>query len=554
MAHHTRRPQPNAAAFAAVWARVRAIEPLPLLPASTWPFSFSPAGNELDLTFDTPRPWAHVLANPNGFGTVVSNEGEIHSFNGNARQNALTAFRFESVPVSNPGQLVYVMDLESGLVDTPGFVPFRDADVEQSVHYALGSATFTKRRGDIELSLTVFVLTDGPADMRILTIRNRSDRDRKFRVVPYFDMALAESAEDSVGKLIAERDETTEALLFTNPTNDFRKGWAFVTTSLTAAVPETVRTRFFGGAGRDHTDPFMVDKGVPETSREDDGRRVAAFVGTIEVEAGGESDVVIVLGQTATRLEAVTMAAGLRDPATARSSLAATRAWWAERLNDVQVETSDPAFDRLVNHWLPYQVLASRLWGRNGPNQRGGAFGFRDQLQDVLPFIFFDPNLTRRQIVFHAGAQFPEGDVFKWWHVAPDGRNGLGQRTHASDPHPVASLRAHPLHRGHGRHVGAGRGGSLSRRAGGARGRRRPAHRTASVEGGRRRLRPRQAGDRLHAGTLRAARPAARRHGRLERRHRRGGRQGPRREPVALLLLPRHPAPLHPPRAGARGG
>ncbi len=435
VAHHTGTTRPSAAELDAVWRRARAIEPLPLLPAETWPFTFNAAGDELDLTFATPRPWAHVLANANGFGTVVSNEGEIHSFNANARQNALTAFRFESVPTSNPGQLVYVMDLDTGEVDTAGFVPFRNDDVHHAVHYALGSATFAKTRGETDLSLTIFVLPDGPADMRILTIRNRSDRDRSFRVVPYFDMALAESAEDSVGKLLAERDETTEALLFSNPTNDFHKGWAFVTTSLTAAVPETVRARFIGGAGRDLTSAFMVEKGVPESSREDDGRRVAAFAGTVTVEAQGEADVVIVLGQAATRSEAITMAAGLRDPATARSSLAATRAWWAERLNDIRVETNDPAFDRLVNHWLPYQVLASRLWGRNGPNQRGGAYGFRDQLQDVLPFIYFDPNLTRRQIVFHAGAQFPEGDVFKWWHVAPDGRTGLGQRTHASDPH-----------------------------------------------------------------------------------------------------------------------
>ena len=422
-------------AVAPVWDRVRAIEPLPLLPASTWPFAFTPAGDALHLTFATPRPWAHVLANANGFGTVVSNEGEIHSFNGNARQNALTPFRFEPVPTTNPGQLVYVVDLDTGAIDTPGFLPFRDSAVPCSINYALGSATFIKTRPETELSLTVFVLPDGPADMRILTIRNRTARDRRFRVVPYFDMALAESAEDSVGKLVAERDETTEALLFHNPTNDFQQGWAFVTTSLTAAVSETVRNRFLGGAGRDLADPFMVAKGVPETSRDDDGRRVAAFSGVVDVPANGESDVVIVLGQTATRLEAVTMAAGLRDPATARSSLAATQAWWAERLNDIQVETNDPGFDRLVNHWLPYQALASRLWGRNGPNQRGGAYGFRDQLQDVLPFLFFDPNLTRRQIVFHAGAQFTEGDVFKWWHIAPDGRSGLGQRTRASDPH-----------------------------------------------------------------------------------------------------------------------
>ena len=435
VAHHTGTGRPTPDELKAVWGRTRAIEPLPPLPASAWPFHFAGNGDTLHLTPATPRPWAHVLANANGFGTVVSNEGEIHSFNANARQNAITPFRFDSVPTGNPGQLVYVVDLDSGEVDTAGFVPFRRPETEHTVAYGLGSATFTAKRGDTELSLAVFVLNDAPADIRVLTIRNRAAVERRFRVVPYFDIALAESAEDSVGRLLAERDETTEALLFSNPGNDFHKGWAFVTTSLTSAASETVRARFLGGAGRDLTNPFMVETGVAETSREDDGRCCASFAGTVSVEAGGELDVVIVLGQAATRAEAVTMAAALRDPASARSSLIATRAWWKERVNDIRVATNDPGFDRLVNHWLPYQVLASRLWGRNGPNQRGGAYGFRDQLQDVLPFIFFDPNLTRRQIVFHAGAQFPEGDVFKWWHVAPDGRTGLGQRTRASDPH-----------------------------------------------------------------------------------------------------------------------
>ena len=97
--------------------------------------------------------------------------------------------------------------------------------------------------------------------------------------------------------------------------------------------------------------------------------------------------------------------------------------------------TNRPDFDRLVNTWLPYQTMASRLFGRVGPNQRGGAFGFRDQLQDVLPLIFIEPRLARKQIVLHAGQQFLEGDVLKWWHRAPNGDTGLGQRTKASDPH-----------------------------------------------------------------------------------------------------------------------
>jgi len=96
----------------------------------------------------------------------------------------------------------------------------------------------------------------------------------------------------------------------------------------------------------------------------------------------------------------------------------------------VRIETNDPAFDRLVNYWLPYQVLASRLWDERAEPARRRHW-LRDQLQDVLPFLLLDPTLARRQIALHAGQQFPEGDVLKWWHAAPDGRTGVGQRTRA---------------------------------------------------------------------------------------------------------------------------
>jgi cyclic beta-1,2-glucan synthetase len=413
----------------------RALEPLPAPPASAWPFAFSANGAELRLTHRTPRPWAHVLASTTGNGAVVSNEGEIHSFSGNARQNALTPFRFESVAASLPGQLIYVVDLASGEADAAGFVPFRRPDAQYEVAYELGAAVFRNIRPETELELTFFVLPSDSADVRLLTIRNRAKTPKEFRVAPYFEIALAESPLESLGSIESIRDERTEALLFANPANDFEKGWAFAATSLAGATAETIRTRFIGARGRDLTNPVMVETGDPDRSREDDGHRVAAFSGVVRVPAESEVDVAVVLGQTATRHQAAMIASELRDPAAARAALQATRTWWAERLSAVRIETNDPAFDRLVNHWLPYQVLVSRLWGRTGPNQRGGATGFRDQLQDVLPFLFFDPSLARRQIVLHAGQQFPEGDVLKWWHDAPDGRTGFGQRTRASDPH-----------------------------------------------------------------------------------------------------------------------
>ena len=147
-----------------------------------------------------------------------------------------------------------------------------------------------------------------------------------------------------------------------------------------------------------------------------------------------ETKIAIVFGQAPSREEALAAAARV-GVASAEDELAATRASWAERLGKVEVHTNRPDFDRLVNTWLPYQLYASRLFGRVGPNQLGGATGFRDQLQDVLPLTLLEPRLARAQIVLHASQQFREGDVLKWWHRAPGGGTGLGQRTKASDPH-----------------------------------------------------------------------------------------------------------------------
>jgi cyclic beta-1,2-glucan synthetase len=178
----------------------------------------------------------------------------------------------------------------------------------------------------------------------------------------------------------------------------------------------------------------MVEVGASDGAARDDGRRVAAFSCEIVLPPGAETKIAIAFGEAASREEALAAAVRI-GVATAENELAATRASWAERLGKVEVRTNRPDFDRLVNTWLPYQLYASRLFGRVGPNQLGGATGYRDQLQDVLALTILEPRLTRAQIVLHASQQFREGDVLKWWHRAPGGGTGLGQRTKASDPH-----------------------------------------------------------------------------------------------------------------------
>ncbi len=409
----------------------RAVEPAPQ-PASRWPFAFSSDGTALRMTHRTPRPWAHVMANELGAGIVVSNDGEVYSFFGNAQQNGLTPYRFDSVTIPQPGQVVYLRNLETDETDSVGFAPFQREDATYEAVYEPGVATFRKKRGALAVDYSVFAPPGFRGDMRLLSLRNDGDKPLRLRVAPFFDIALAETPNASKGLLAVERVGST--LLFENPRNDFQRGIAFAATSLKDAAIETVRKRFFGGAGRNIATPVFVETGASDASQPDDGRRVAAFGRDLQLRPGEEIKVAIAFGQETDRAAAIA-AAGKAEVAEVEAALAATRRFWREWLNQVHVETNRPDFDRLVNTWLPYQAIASRLFGRVGPNQRGGAFGYRDQLQDVLPLVFIEPRLTRAQIVLHAGQQFLEGDVLKWWHRAPDGRTGLGQRTKASDPH-----------------------------------------------------------------------------------------------------------------------
>jgi cyclic beta-1,2-glucan synthetase len=279
------------------------------------------------------------------------------------------------------------------------------------------------------------VLPDEPAEVRLLKIRNKSLQPLTFRVVPYLQIMLGETAADTRGKICAQYDEALQALFFSNPQNDFCRGRAFVATSLPVEAYETVRSRFVGGTGRDFANPFMVEHGTADALQPDDGYRVASFAGTLTIAGGAEETVVMVVGQTEDMDKARTIISTYRDREAAQAALERTKHWWADILSVLRIETSDPGFDRMVNDWLPYQVLASHLWGRTGPNQRSGGYGYRDQLQDLLPLVYLHPGMARSQILLHAAQQFFAGDVMQWWHQSWEDRTGLGVRNRASDPH-----------------------------------------------------------------------------------------------------------------------
>ncbi len=413
------RPLPGAEAVESCFVRERRLRQFDR--AASGGAAFSADGMEVRAPVEAARAWTHVLANELGHGAVLGADGDFFVFGGNAQQNALTA-----------GQLLALVDLDSGERLNATLIPFRARDASREAVFGLGYASFRSRRAGLELEETIVLPHDAPLLLRELRIRNSGSRARRFRAVIFAEIVLAETPIDSLGR-IEVREDAGETLLFRNAQNDFAGGWAFVATSLPQPTKETVRARFLGDAC-DMADAHFLLHGSGELGRADDGRRCAAFAGPLELRPGEVRRVNVVVGQAPSYGNALELAGRFRH-ADARGALRATSAWWAGQLGVLHVETDRPELDRLVNTWLPYQVLAARLWGRCGPQQRGGAFGFRDQLQDVLPIAWTHPRLARRQILLHAAQQFREGDVLAWWHSSSDDRTGIGARTAASDPH-----------------------------------------------------------------------------------------------------------------------
>jgi cyclic beta-1,2-glucan synthetase len=394
-------------------------------------YEYSDNGNKLFVrTPYTPRPFDHGMAN-SVHSLMVTNRGLHTSCNGNSQQNRVTPDWPDTVTREIPSEAIYLYDVDRSEWYSPTHHPLNDHSAKNEAEFSVdGTAVFRMAKGDLSTELTVFVPTQDPTGVYLLTIRNHADHARQIRIAPYFQMALAFQPERS-GPLGVHYDKTLDALFFDNPRNTFRAGPAFASMSIPADRVETKRGRFFG-SGRGPAHPFMVEKGEPDAAQLTDSAQVASFLGTLKIPARGEYTVAVVLGQTDNRKKAVQLVQKYKSLDMVRKTLEETRSWWLSLMGTAEVQTSQPEFDRYQN-WLKYQALAERIWARRGFYQTSGAFGFRDQLQDTVNLTWVDPALARKQILLHASQQFTEGDVFHWFFTLTDGRSAFSCRSHASD-------------------------------------------------------------------------------------------------------------------------
>ncbi|SIS93756.1 GH36-type glycosyl hydrolase domain-containing protein [Alicyclobacillus vulcanalis] len=372
-----------------------------------------------------PRPWTNVMANPS-FGTLVTELGTGYTWWRNSREFKLTPWRNDPA-FDTPGEVVYLVDLDDGAMASATPSP-AGGDRSYVVTHQPGLTTFQSEWGRLACALEVYADRTEPVKWMRLRLRNEGDTPRRIRVVPYAEWVLGVDPLASPPLFVVRRLGADVIAADNRYQEAFRGAMGFLAVGGAGLSVGWLsdKARFLGGGSYACPDAL-----AEEVWRGEDGPAAmpcAAIARHLELAPGEAAEVVVLIGAAASEGEVLRLARRA-TPEQADESLRTVKAFWSDLLDRVQVRTPDRAFDILMNGWLLYQVLSCRLWARTAFYQAGGAFGFRDQLQDALALVHAWPEVLREQILRAARHQYAEGDVQHWWHE----ELGKGIRTRFSD-------------------------------------------------------------------------------------------------------------------------
>ena len=391
---------------------------------------FTPDGREYIINTApgqvTPAPWVNVMANSQ-FGAVVSESGVGYTWAENAHEFRVTPWQNDPVSDSS-GEAFYLRDEETGHFWSPSPLPARGTTPYVSRH-GFGYSVFEHSEDGIHSETWIYVAVDAPVKFTVLKVRNDSDRPRRLSATGYAEWVLGDLRSKSAMHIVTEIDPASGALFARNPYNtEFAGRCAFFHVDDTKRTISGNRAEFLGRNGTQQH-PAAMDHVRLSGNIGAGWDPCAAIQVSFELLPGQEREIVFRLGVGRDAEDSARLVQRFKGSMAAHHELETVWEFWKHTLGAVHVETPDPALNVLANGWLMYQTLGCRFWGRSGYYQSGGAFGYRDQLQDAMALVHNEPHLLRQHLLLCASHQFIEGDVQHWWHP-PAGR---GVRTHCSD-------------------------------------------------------------------------------------------------------------------------
>ncbi len=392
---------------------------------------FAAEGREYVVTLGegqwTPAPWINVVANPE-FGFLASADGCGSTWSLNAQQNQLTPWSND--PVSNaPAEAIYIRDEDTGDLWTATPLPIREPSSAYVVRHGFGYSRFEHASHGIELDLLQFVPLEDSIKVSRLKIVNRSADTRQLSVTHYLDWVLGNQRSKTAPFIVTEIEPKTAALLARNPWGtDLSSRIAFMDMAGRQRACTADRAEFLGRHGS-LAEPAALLQANPLSNRAGGGMDPCGAMQTaFTLRPGEATELTFLLGEEASSAAAVALIERYRA-LDLDAALKEVTDFWEQTLGVIQVKTPDRSMDIMVNGWLLYQTLGCRVWARTAFYQSSGAYGFRDQLQDVMALVVSRPGIAREHILRAAARQFEAGDVQHWWLPT----SGQGVKTRVSD-------------------------------------------------------------------------------------------------------------------------
>ena len=376
---------------------------------------FTNDGNEYVICLkageNTPAPWVNVIAN-NKFGFICTESGGGYTWHQNSSQNKLTNWANDPV-LDTPSEIIYLHDTNSNDIWSCTPSPVRE-NTPYVIRHGFGYTCFLHKSRGLEQELVQFAAVDSAVKISIVKLKNTTENEITLDVAYYLKPVLGVEVSQTSPYIVTSFDGGLNAIFIKNVySSDFRGLTAFLSCSEENITYTGQRLEFIGD-DMDLSEPQGMRSVLKGTVGA--GLDACAVSKTqVHILPGETKQVVFLFGQDDIETSRVQISK-YRNIRYAQDEFNRVKESWQKKLKQIQVNTPDVSMNILLNGWLQYQVLSSRIWARTGFYQAGGAFGFRDQLQDVMSVVFTLPEITRNQILLHCRHQFIEGDVQHWWH------------------------------------------------------------------------------------------------------------------------------------------